>query len=120
MASYFGTSGTVTQSTQVRWIAVAVGAVAVAGVGNATWLAAGARSIRTRRHDSHGRLLGVVELEAARPSMETVGVSSPVATEAMAHYHRADCIMVAAKAYEAATVDEHQQSGRQPCPICRP
>src|SRR5713226_9263934 len=72
MASYFGTSGTVTQSTQVRWIAVAVGA---AGVGNATWLAAGARSIRTRRHDSHGRLLGVVELEAARPSVETVGVS---------------------------------------------
>jgi hypothetical protein len=49
IAGYLGSSSTVVFSRQLAWTAAAIGMAAVAGVGNALWLANGARAIRTRK-----------------------------------------------------------------------
>jgi len=135
---YWGASGTVAQSTQLRWTALAVAGVAVAGLGNAVWLAAAARDVRARRGQMSVRLsmaLAGAEKSAqlappgARdyahlPRAEGQGAAASTAgggsgvgvvtAEGMTHYHRPDCLMVVGKTVREGT------GRKRPCPICRP
>lgn len=122
VVSFIGVSGSDDRDTQTVWIAVGIGGVVLAAVGNAVWLAAGARAVAARRRSV------VVRLDAwagpstiAGPSFPaTVTAGLPVATAAMTRYHRPDCPLVRGKPAEAADPTDHRARGRRPCGVCRP
>lgn len=124
---YAGSSGTARVSSQLPWIALAVGTVAVAGVGNALWLAAGARVTGARRHEL-ARRCAALTLQDPADAEDGVGSqrqsravgTSLVATSDMTRYHFADCPLVLGKSASPASEQYHLDSGRRPCGICIP
>jgi hypothetical protein len=89
--------------------------MAGAGLGFAAslmWLGQGRRSVRALSW----LLLGSVEGVATDVAVAHDLVAGPAAR----YFHRADCLLVAERAFPVAPRPAHDQAGRQPCPACRP
>jgi hypothetical protein len=118
VVSYLGVSSTDHQSAQQAWIAVGVGALTVVGVGNAMWVAAGARAVAIRRAAVLRRLDPICQRGPVDRPPSAAGAL--VAGPAMTRYHRADCLFARGKAVKPASAKAHRAAGRAPCPVCQP
>jgi hypothetical protein len=115
VASWVGASGTVLWEDQLLWTALSVGAVAFGLSGVAGWLLAGFRGIR---YETEAVLTPLRHLEARRVARTPQSSSARTVTcRGMAHYHRADCLLVAGKA-SARTTPRHAKL--LPCGVCSP
>jgi hypothetical protein len=86
-----------------------------AGVGFAAsmiWLAHGRRVVR----ELSWLLLG----SAGGATAEGPAAVALVAGPSARYFHRADCLLVAGRAFPALPRADHDRAGRQPCPACRP
>lgn len=123
LVAYLGASSTVRANTQLIWIGVAVALLAVSGLGNGVWLAAGARSVRVRRVAATEWAARLAEVSSDLPAVEsgpTTELSASVAVAGTSRYHDRSCQMVVGKVVITAANAEHEAVGRRPCPICLP
>ena len=122
VVSYLGVSSTDRYGTQQAWVALGVGAVVLTGIGNAIWLAAGARAVAQRRHRVLERLHALTVTMSDEP-VTTLELPAAVddrlvATATMTRFHRAGCALARGKDVQAASAEEHQAAGRRPCGVC--
>jgi hypothetical protein len=124
VGAWFGCSGSLSATTEERWLAVGIIAAVVAGVGNGLWLLAGHRAVRQRSRAVTSRLLQLADPATdlqtlVEPAARPVSVGL-VATSAMGHYHRGDCHLVHGKDVRHQNTAQHVKAGRRPCGMCRP
>lgn len=125
LGAYLALSTTPRPSTQLAWVAVAVAAATLAGVGNGMWLSASARTVRARRRSLMERATSIAAMppEAAgspEPATETESSAGPVAVANTLRFHRPGCVLVSGKAVISQGAGTHRSAGRYPCEICRP
>jgi hypothetical protein len=128
LAGWVGASGTADFNVQVRWFAIAVSGLVVAGVGIALWTLAGFRNTRLRQHALAASILELVVAPTTSPVItETAAVlhehderTALVAVEAGTRFHLGTCPLVQGKSASAAPYPDHERAGRRPCGVCRP
>ena len=117
-------STTVRWSTQITWLAVAVGAVVVSGCGAARWLLIGFRTVRRRQQlvDERAASLERALLPSAPSERPEISAATRelVTVPGMKRYHLPTCRLVAGKTISAESERAHVAAGRQPCGVCRP
>lgn len=124
LVAWFGAAGSVVAESQVNWVLVGAGGIAVLGVGNCIWLLIGRRGVGLRRRivlrplaewtrcaePSSGVLVDTLVWEAERV----------VWAAGMSHYHRPDCQLVDGKDVVFGTIAQQDLAGRSPCGMCSP
>jgi hypothetical protein len=121
LVSWWLVGGQVRIGPQIPWLNAGMAGLAVAAVGNVLWLLQGRRAVAERTRAVVGRLS-----DRPPPRRRTVAPARRaadggfVATEAMTHYHRPDCLLVAGRSARPQARAEHVAAGRTPCGACRP
>jgi hypothetical protein len=122
--SWFQISGEGDWHDQIRWIVVAVVALAVSGLGTAGWLMAASRAVHLEAHDVMSQLRlqqlnaggSDVDSRVEPGSAAAVGyVSGP----AMTKVHVSTCALVSGKSVSPVAGHEIEARGLQLCGVCR-
>jgi hypothetical protein len=123
LVANFGGGGQADLGAELPWLRLGIGAVVVAGAGNALWLMAGVRAVAIRRRQLLERapairtaLRSVADQSNALPADAEALVAGPQ----MTRYHRTDCPAAAGRPVAPAPLDGHLRAGLRPCGICRP
>ena len=127
--AWFATSDEAVLDDQVRWVAVAVAGMMVAGAVSGAWLLAGRRAVGLRARQAlplpdEGEIAEVIDLRAKvlADGASTTGADTvvPVAASGMRYFHRPECLLARGKPVDAAEAAEHIRAGRIACQVCRP
>lgn len=118
--SWWMIGGTAEAATQQRWLDVGVVAVILATVGDAVYLLAGRRSVRSRQRSLALRLARLTDAGVTTDNTVETDSGTVVTAARMSRYHRADCLLVQGKAVTRGSVGENQRAGRRPCGVCMP
>jgi len=120
VGAWFSVSGAARYEDQVVGLAVAVGAVIIAGASGASLLLKGRRAVGLRS-------IAVLGEPSPRPDAASPGATPTddpvvvlVGSDSRARYHRSECPMAHGRDYPAATRAQHESQGRLPCGVCRP
>ena len=131
--SWYVCAGDASFNRQIGPLDAAVAGAVVSGLGNAVWLLRGRRALGERRR----ALLAdpLVAIDTGDPGAVRrvstpagTGTVSPVTSEAellvagegLLRFHRPDCILASGRAWTSATREQHEDTGRLPCGVCRP
>jgi hypothetical protein len=116
IGSWVGISGTLVPSRQMLWLAIAIGSVAVGGLGVMRWLLSSFRSVRIRQSRMVDGVAARLVLDEPRPAADS---SQPLVTAArMTHFHLADCPLMDGKT--ATRVTASRRKRLTPCAVCVP
>jgi len=117
---WWTSSGTATLNQAVSGVALGVvAAIAVVG-GSLTWVTAGRRSVRQRRHDVLGRLADSDLLEHLAGSSSPSSDDGLVGLVGSSRYHRGDCLLVQGKRVQQLSRLTRPTRDRTPCEMCQP
>jgi hypothetical protein len=124
LASWFLTSGTVRDTSQVRWLVLGIGGVVISGATNAFWLLVGRSAVTARKRTVLSPILRVENLtapaERCGDSVSIHSLDTLVAASGMKRFHRIECQLVDGKDVRAESLSEHHRAGRRPCGLCEP
>jgi hypothetical protein len=119
--SWWVVAGTAETVTQQGWLDVGVVAVLLAATGDALYLMAGQRVVRTRQQALALRLAARAGGIAERDDVSADSVAGMVVTAPrMSRYHRSDCLLVRGRTVSRGSVAENRLAGRRPCGVCTP
>jgi hypothetical protein len=119
--AWYLASAKVSYSQQVPFLDLAIGGLILAAIANLGILVRARRAVGARRR----ALLGepgataevVIEARAAEPGPTS---STLVAGATTTRFHRSDCPLATGRDWPAASREQHEAAGRQPCGLCRP
>jgi hypothetical protein len=129
---WVGVSTTTAWSTQLTWVAAAIGGIVVSGLGLAWWVLTGQQEIRYQRRLYFRRVAYRDEQAAGgvassrrtdpTPTSNGQGLSEGVLVSggAMTRFHRASCQLARGKPVIAGSREGHVAAGRIACGVCRP
>jgi hypothetical protein len=80
------------------------------------WVARGRRLVGERARF----LLGVAPGSGAGTHVDVASAETLVAGGEHSWFHRADCLLAVSRHWPTADRSVHEQSGRRPCPACKP
>jgi len=109
--AWFGAGGTVDWTDQVRWTALAVIGVTVAGAGIGIWLGLGLRRVRAE----HRAVLLALKARRDRLNAAAGPAAGRVTRVGMSHHHAPDCLLVKGKDVRALTA---QDADLVACGVC--
>lgn len=128
MLAWYSAAQAVRPADQSIELGVAVGALALAGLGDAYGVTRGRRALNRQRKDTEDAVRSVISLIPDRTPAPTGGHplqvaergDALVASPEMSMYHKENCPLVGGKHTDTQSASDHRQAGRRPCGVCGP